>query len=535
MTSRHGSRNHDGTGPGDLGHVSVVIVGAGPTGAAAAILLGSYGIDCVVLDRWHDVYPQPRAVHLDDEVYRILQHLGVAEAFAGISRPALGLRLLDRNLDVLVDFPRSGDLGIHGHPQANMFDQPELEALLRARLHEMPTVRLVGGVEVLGVHDDVDGATVVDLVDRESGSAQRVTADFVLGCDGANSTVRRAMESTMEDLGFKQQWLVIDVETEHELDQWEGVHQVCDIRRAATYMRIGECRYRWEFQLVEGERAEDYSRITDVHTLIRPWTGTIPAQDLRLVRTTGYTFKAQLADTWRRGSLFLLGDAAHLTPPFIGQGMGAGLRDAHNLAWKLAGVMEGELPRSVLDTYEVERKPHARSMIRMAVGIGVVMSGGGVIADRMRRLLLPRLRLVPGLRSKVVDSTTPALSRSQLCETVRWRKGLGGTLCPNVSLSQGLRVDDLPWTFLLITTDEPTTAQRGAVASSGAQIAVVEEFSPLGAWLRRGRASVAVVRPDRSVLHAGGDLGVACAALRERTLCRAGSTPGSGARGGFDC
>ena len=183
----------------------------------------------------------------------------------------------------------------------------------------------------------------VTFTDRCDGRTHTVDADYVLGCDGANSVVRGQIGSTMRDLKFEQRWLVVDVATDADLHQWEGVHQVCDPARAGTYMRIGETRYRWEFQLLAGESADDFRTLAALRPLIEPWTAGVRDDRLDLLRVTEYTFRAQIADRWRRGNVFLLGDAAHLTPPFVGQGMGAGLRDAMNLAWKLAGVLDGTL------------------------------------------------------------------------------------------------------------------------------------------------------------------------------------------------
>ncbi len=295
--------------------VPVVVVGAGPTGVTVATLLAQYGVDCLVLDRWSQVYPQPRAVHLDDKVFRVLARLGIADEFATISRPALGLRLIDSSMNTL--------------------------------------------------------------------------ADYVLGCDGANSMARTRIGSHMQDLGFEQRWLVVDVATSADLGQWEGVHQVCDPYRAGTYMRIGETRYRWEFRLLDGETSADFNTLDTLGPLIRPWVHDVSVDELTLVRVAEYTFRAQLADRWRRGRIFLLGDAAHLTPPFIGQGMGAGVRDGVNLAWKLAGVLQQSLPAEVLDTYEQERKPHALNMIRFALGIGRSMTAGGDFGNLVRRFIVP--------------------------------------------------------------------------------------------------------------------------------------------------
>ena len=494
--------------------VPVVIVGAGPTGVAAATLLAQYGIQCLVLDRWAGVYPQPRAVHLDDEICRIMAYLGIGEEFAAISRPARGLRLLDQNRRVLAEFCRAHASSVHGFPEANMFDQPELEALLRANLEKLATVRLRGNVEVTEISQDGRGRLQVDFTDRLTGQPESVLAHYMLGCDGANSLVRSAIGASMEDLGFAQRWLVVDVATKEELGAWEGVHQVCDPVRAATYMRIGETRYRWEFSLQAGETAADYSEITALHPLIAPWTKGIARGELEVVRVAEYTFRAQLADRWRQGRVFLLGDAAHLTPPFIGQGMGAGLRDAMNLAWKLAGVLHGCLAEEVLDTYETERMPHARALIRLAILMGWAMTAGGELGNLARRLIVPRLRLIPGFRQKVLDSKTPPLHRSALVHSGRGVRGLAGRLCPNPVTDGHSRFDDLfAGRFVLVTSRPLTATQRAKVEERGAAIVTAAPGDELHHWLRRGRARAALVRPDRTVMRPGRDLDRLCHAV----------------------
>ena len=487
--------------------IPVVIVGAGPVGVTAATLLGQYGVECLVLDRWDGVHPQPRAVHLDDEVFRILARVGIAEEFGAVSRPTQGLQLVDREHRVLAVFHREGERGRHGHPQANMFDQPELEQLLRTNLEDLATVSLRGNVEVNDVAPDGQGRVRLDLTVRGTGEQESLLASYVLGCDGANSVVRAAIGSMMEDLEFEQRWLVLDVATEVELDQWDGVHQVCDPRRAATYMRIGPTRYRWEFRLLEGETAADYGSIDALLPLIGPWVHRVPHQALQLVRVAEYTFRAQLADHWRDRNVFLLGDAAHLTPPFIGQGLCAGLRDAMNLSWKLAGVISEDLPESVLDTYEAERKPHTRSMIELAKLIGAAMTQGGRAGNVLRQLIAPRMHWVPGLRNRILDSETPALSRSALVHRRRFTRSLAGRLCPNALLGDGRRVDDLSVAgFLLVTTVGPTCEQRQRLFESGAEFVEVDPASELGTWLSGGDSVAALVRPDHTVMRSGRDL-----------------------------
>ena len=491
--------------------VPVVIVGAGPAGVSAATLLGQYGVECLVLDRWDGVYPQPRAVHLDDEIYRVLVRLGIADQFATISRPTRGLQLIDRNHRVFAVFDRAGEAGRHGHPRANMFDQPELEQLMRTNLEDQTTVTLRGDVEVTDVAQDGQGRVRVDFTDRLTSEPGSVLATFVLGCDGANSVVRTAIGATMEDLDFEQRWLVVDVASMVELDQWEGVHQLCDPERAATYMRIGETRYRWEFRLLEGETAADFESIEALLPLIGPWIQGIRCEQLELVRVAEYHFRALLADHWRDRNVFLLGDAAHLTPPFIGQGLCAGVRDSMNLSWKIAGVLSGDLPESVLDTYEVERKPHARALIKLAKLVGVSMTQGGRAGDLLRKAIAPRLHWVPGLRDRLLDSETPPLCRSALVDGHGPRKSLNGRLCPNAVVAGGIRYDDITrGGFVLVTGVPLSPPQRSLLADRGTDVLEVQPGSPLHQWLASGKASAALVRPDFTVMWAGRDVAQIC-------------------------
>ena len=487
--------------------VPVVIVGAGPTGITAATLLAQYGVDCLVLDRWANVYPQPRAVHLDDEIYRVVARLGISDEFAAISRPAQGLRLLDPTMRVLAEFRRDTALSEHGFPQANMFDQPELEALLRTNLKRYSSAELRGNVEVTAVEETSDGRIRVAFVDGTDNSEHDVHADFVLGCDGPNSVVRARIGAAMRDMRFEQRWLVVDAATDADLDQWDGVHQVCNPARAGTYMRIGSTRYRWEFRLLPDESADDFGSLQALKPLITPWTSRVGDDELELVRVTEYTFRAQTADRWRRGNIFLLGDAAHLTPPFIGHGMGAGMRDAMNLAWKVAGVISGDLPRAALDSYEQERKPHTRHMIRLALTVGWAMTAGGELGNLIRRLVVTRMKFVPGLRSKVIDSRTPALHRSAFVHRRHARRQLAGTLCPNPVLADGCRLDRvLGDGFALITAVPPDDTQHRLLNERGAVVHIAAPDGELADWLRRGRVTSAIVRPDRTVMWAGRDM-----------------------------
>ena len=389
----------------------VIVVGAGPVGCTAALLLADFGIPVTLLERHTEPHPLPRAVHLDDEVARILGRLGVSKGFLARSRPGSGLRLLDAGHRVMAEFSRDHQPGVHGFPQANMFHQPDLEELLLARVAEHPLIDFRRGAEVCGLEGTASPLTAAPVRVRAlvAEEPQTFTGTVVLGCDGANSTIRELAGIPMEDLGFTERWLVVDIRAEGGLDTWDGVEQVCDPARAATFMQVTSDRYRWEFRLLDGEDEASLITPAALGALLRPWTGRGDLAGLEIIRSTSYTFRARLATCFQAGRVFLLGDAAHLTPPFIGQGLAAGLRDADNLAWKLAHVLAGRAGDGLLASYDTERRPHARAMVKKAVRVGWAMTGGQDRAAAVRRIALAAAVRSKHVREAMASTATPRL------------------------------------------------------------------------------------------------------------------------------
>ena len=405
-------------------HDGVIVVGAGPVGCAAALLLADLGVPVTLLERHTQPHPLPRAVHLDDEVARTLDRAGVSDEFLARSRSCSGLRLLDADHRVMAEFRRQHQVGIHGFPQANMFHQPDLEDLLLARVGRHPLISLHRSVEVTGLDGTFGPLTgghpvEVHAEGTADGSEQTFTGRLVLGCDGANSTIRELTGITMDDLGFTERWLVIDVRSDKLLDTWDGVEQICDPARAATFMQVTAHRYRWEFQLHDGEDEADLITPDALGRLLEPWTGCRDLDGLEIIRTATYTFRARLASRFQDGRVFLLGDAAHLTPPFIGQGLAAGLRDADNLAWKIAHVLSGQAGADLLASYEAERRPHAKAMIKKAIRVGWAMTGGQDRAAAVRRIALAAAVRSDRACEAIASTATPRLKVGALQQRPR--------------------------------------------------------------------------------------------------------------------
>ena len=461
------------------------MVGAGPVGLTAALLLARRGVPVLVLERYPEPYPLPRAVHLDDEVLRVLQDAGIADEVVAGSRPIAGMRLVDRHLRTLAEFPRRAEDGVHGWPPGILFRQPDLEAVLRAAVARTPGIEVRTGCAVTGLTQDDAGVRLA----VDGGTERSVAAAYVLGCDGAGSTVRELVGVRLRDLGRPDRWLVVDARWPSAPPVWPGVHQVSDPARAATFMPIPGDRYRWEFRLHEGETAES----VDLPALLARWNAT----DVEVERAAAYEYRAAVAERWRVGRVLLAGDAAHLTPPFIGQGLGLGLRDAHQLAWKLAAVLTARADVGLLDTYETEREPHARALIRVALRLGGLMTGGGRAAHVVRRVVLAGYRRVPVAAALARGSRTPALRRGPLVGRS------GGALVPQPEVEvdgRRCRLDDvLGPDWALLTAGGPTLSPPIGDAVRVVRVGPGpgEVRSPeLADWLD-GRS--VLVRPDRIV------------------------------------
>jgi 3-(3-hydroxy-phenyl)propionate hydroxylase len=353
-----------GGGGGRSNDYPVIVIGAGPTGLALANLLGRYGVRCLVVERNETTVQEPRAVSIDDESLRTLQSAGMIDAVLPQVVAGYGSRYLDPKGRCFLEVLPTETL--YGYPRRNAFRQPILESQLREGLARFPHVEAAFGWAL--VDFDQDAKRVAVRLESPDGGARHLTCDYLVGCDGSWSAVRTKLGFSLEGETFSEKWLIIDLENSPTSERDTLVF--CDAERPCIALPGPGQTRRFEFKLLPGETPESMVCPDTIAKLLGDRSAA-PQSIIR--RTTVYTFHARLAPTWQAGRVFLAGDACHLTPPFAGQGMNSGVRDAHNLAWKLAMVTSGRLGPGLLITYQRERRDHVGEMIKLALRMGRIM------------------------------------------------------------------------------------------------------------------------------------------------------------------
>lgn len=493
----------------------VLVIGYGPVGACTAALLGRQGVHTLVIDRVADILMNPRAIALDNEALRILQMAGLDDmAFERIAIPEVRM-----HSPLLGQFARANTAGsIDGHPRLVTFYQPELEQALRRQVAQWPHVQFCSGLELVDLQQDDSGVTAV-LQDSDN-RQHNVRCNYLVGADGARSKVRNLIGQDLKGTSYSEDWLIVDA-SQREGKAIDHIEFICDPRRPAPHMPAPGGRERWEFMLQPGEQAEQMERPEKLGELLGRW---IDARELHIERQAVYRFHARCCDSFQQGRVFLAGDAAHITPPFVGQGLVAGLRDAANLCWKLAWVSKGLAAPAILDSYDIERRPHARKMIDLAQLMGrLIMPRSqfkALLVHGLMRLmgLLPPLRaLFEELKIKPANRFDSGLFRAGKTCGGQLAQGLVRPLDSAIVLSDevlgerlslvGFGVD--PQAML----DEPARARWLARGGQFLQVGLrgqrpagstpfVEDMSDaLVPAIKPGQ--LAVVRPDRVIMHAG--------------------------------
>jgi 3-(3-hydroxy-phenyl)propionate hydroxylase len=380
--------------------VDVLIVGMGPVGAALAQLLNRHGTRTLVIDQASAIFAAPRAIALDNEALRVLQMCGLEDdAFDKVAIPEVRM-----HSPLFGQYSRAVTAGsIDGHPRLVTFFQPELEQALRDRLQGSTHVSVALSAALVSLTQGVDD---VQAELRVNGQPRMVKAKFVVGADGANSLVRRLLGQDFKGKTYAEDWLVVDAKkVPTAIDH---VEFICDPVRPTPHMVAPGGRQRWEFKLNPGETREQMEHPETVKRLLAPWS---QGQDIEIERVAVYRFHARLADQFKVGRVLLAGDAAHITPPFVGQGLVAGLRDVANLAWKLAWVCQGLAPERLLDSYGQERRPHAKAMIGLAKNMGRLVMPSNHATAFVVHGFMRVMNTIPRLRSLFEDLEIKPLNR----------------------------------------------------------------------------------------------------------------------------
>ena len=358
----------------------IVIVGLGPTGGTLANLLAMNNVSVLILEKEANIYNLPRAVHFDDEIMRVFQTIGITKSLSKKLIINKGTKFIDDNGELLLDWPRPKKITENGWYPSYRFHQPDLERSLRHNLKKYKNVTIVQNAEVYKTINKKDYVEV-NYKNTKTNKIHSLQSKYLIGCDGANSFLRNEINSEMEHLGFEQRWAVIDVILKRKkMSLPDRTIQYCSQSRPATYCRNVGRRRRWEIALKEDECADTFFEDKTLWKFLSRW---IVPDEAKIERKTIYTFQSAIAKQWRKGRIFLVGDAAHLTPPFMGQGMCAGIRDASNLAWKITMCCNKGHNEKLLDTYQSERSSNVRDYIKTAMKMGELLNsiGGSDVSD----------------------------------------------------------------------------------------------------------------------------------------------------------
>ena len=441
----------------------VAVIGYGPAGMALAALLGQGGHRVVVLERYKGLYNLPRAAVFDDETMRTFQKLGVAGDLADgiVAQDAYDWVNAEGETLVRLEYDA---MAPGGWPALYMMYQPHVETVLDRYDKALPSVEVRQGFTVSGLDQDEAGVTLSGV--SADGEPASLRARFVVGADGGGSFVRQAIGGNVDDYGFQENWLVCDFHMKRGVETLPMFRQVCDPAQPISIVRIGPHHHRFSFMLEADETPETATEPARVWARVGAY---LTPDDAELIRAVNYVFRSRIVDRWRRSRVFLAGDAAHEMPPFLGQGMCSGIRDAHNLAWKLDLVLTGRADEALLDTYQVEREPHVRFITEKAIELGRIQTLRDPDKARARDERFLALRRAHQSPEKV---RLPGLAGGLVAGT--------GEYFPQGRVSSGGReglFDDVVGPGWCIVASDPvaldrlTPAHRAAWASIGGRIA----------------------------------------------------------------
>ena len=460
----------------------VTIVGLGPAGGTLANLLAMHGFSILILDREKSFYPLPRAVHFDDEIMRVFQTIGITKEFLKHTIINKGTKFVNSKDKVILDWPRPKKITDNGWYPSYRFHQPDLEKKLRKKLKNYKKDSIEQNSEVKKI---INSKNQVDIIYANISSHKEyiVRSKYLVGCDGANSITRKQMKTTMDNLGFTQKWAVVDLILKKKKNNLpDRTIQYSNPKQPATYCRNVGKRRRWEFAIKKNHSDKKVLSERYIWNFLKPW---LKKSEAIIERKTIYTFESAIARKWRKGRVFIAGDAAHLMPPFMGQGMCAGIRDASNLAWKIANCLRNKFNETLLNTYQSERSLNVKEYIETTMRMGEFVNA------------VESIQITDNIRSdnkgiKSMQSIKPKLG-----------KGLGnlkdknrGKTFPQFKIKNNKTLDNnfSKKGMIVLSSDvNPKTSKYYSILKA-------KNFSNVSRYLKNIKSKAILVRPDRFIL-----------------------------------
>ena len=461
----------------------VIIVGLGPTGGTLANLLALNGFSILILEREKNLYALPRAVHFDDEIMRVFQTIGITKKFLKNTIINKGTKFVNSNGKVLLDWPRPKSITENGWYPSYRFHQPDLERHLRNRLKTFKKVKLIQNTEVTKIKNNKKKVNLF-FKNKKKKKVEKVCSKYVIGCDGARSTTREQMGSVLDNLGFTQKWAVVDLILKKNKNKLpDRTIQYSNSERPATYCRNVGKRRRWEFAIQDNENEKEILSDKYIWNFLKPW---LSPKEAHLERKAIYIFQSAIARKWRKGRIFIAGDAAHLMPPFMGQGMCAGIRDASNLAWKISLCIKNKHDEKFLDTYQTERFSNAKEYIETTMRMGEFVNAVG--------------------SENITDNISSGPDGTKSMQSIKPKLGIGlgsnkdknrGKIFPQLKMKNGKTLDEkFSKSPLLLTSSK----LEKKISLNKIHSITDKDIKGLSSLLKTYKAKAIIVRPDRFIL-----------------------------------
>ena len=461
----------------------VAIVGFGPTGGTLANLLALQGFSILIIEKEKSFYPLPRAVHFDDEIMRVFQTIGITDKFLKHTIINKGTKFVNSKNRVVLDWPRPRSITENGWYPSYRFHQPDLERKLRRRLKDFKKVSIMQNTKVNSLKEEKNSVKIY-IENINNNKISEIRAKYIIGCDGARSTIRKQIKAKFQNLGFTQKWAVVDlILKKNKKELPDRTIQYSNSKRPATYCRNVGKRRRWEFAINNNESEKKVLSNSYIWNFLKPW---LKPSEALMERKTIYTFQSAISKKWKKGRVFLAGDAAHLMPPFMGQGMCAGVRDASNLAWKIAYCLKNNHSEKLLNTYQSERYSNVIEYIKTTVKMGEFVNAVGT----------------SNITGEV--SSTPNGQKSMKSIKPKLGKGLGkindknrGKIFPQFKLKNGKSLDnkffDKPLLIISPKYKKKLPKKVNYIISN--------TVKGLNEYMLNLKIDAFVVRPDRFILN----------------------------------